>query len=92
MRKLEKGSKMISNVSFGQKFTVSSADNTAENYNRFNAYCQNRGKLNHETLYTEEQKDGEKFCTLDIHDKLAPRVEDYCKIYGIKFSKPTEVK
>jgi len=83
---------MISNVSFGQKFTVSSSDNTQEAYNRFNTYCQNRGKLNHETLYKVEEKDGEKICTLDIHDKLAPRVEAYCKIYGIKFSKPDSVK
>ncbi|MBR6164024.1 hypothetical protein IKQ26_09095 [bacterium] len=76
------------NISFGQKFVVDSAQNKPEAFKRFGAYCAIRSNLAGRTLYKTEDygKDKSKL-TLDIHDKLSPKVEEYCKIFNINYSK-----
>lgn len=80
---------MISNISFGQKFAVSTSNNSPEAFKQFKAYCQVRSELIGKTLYdVEESKDSkEKVCVLDIHDKLSPQVDTYCKMFGINYTK-----
>ena len=76
------------NISFGQKFVVDSAQNKPEAFKRFGAYCAIRSNLAGRTLYKTEDygKDKSKL-TLDIHDKLSQKVEEYCKIFNINYSK-----
>ena len=81
---------MTSNISFGQKFAVSTSNNTPEAFKQFKAYCQVRSELIGKTLYevkepTADSKDS--VCTLDIHDKLSPQVDTYCKMFGINYTK-----
>ena len=68
---------MISNISFWQRFTVDSAQNTPEAFKQFGAYCAVRSNLAGRTLDKTENYDRDKSkLTLDIHDKLDPKVEE----------------
>lgn len=78
---------MISNVSFGQKYAVSTANNSSDLYNRFNNYCKIRSHLQGKTIFQEKLTADGMVCTLDIHDSFARKVEDYCKTNGINFKK-----
>jgi len=80
---------MISRISFGQKFEVSTRNNTPEAYKQFRAYCQIRSELMGKTLYKVEEpaNSKESVCVLDIHDKLSSQVDTYCKMFGINYTK-----